>query len=90
MVVEFASFNSIVSSSLDKATLSNSVLSNKLLEIDQDYKSIYETLKPTEDLIKDELISNINHIKKNFYWYEKLMNDQALTEEEFSYFESVD
>ena len=87
MVVEFASFNSIVSSSLDKATLSNSVLSNKLLEIDQDYKSIYETLKPTEDLIKDELISNINHIKKNFYWYEKLMNDQALTEEEFGYFE---
>ena len=54
MVVEFASFNSIVSSSLDKAT------------------------QPTEDLIKDELISNINHIKKNFYWYDKLMNDQHL------------
>jgi len=84
MFVEFASFNSIVSSSLDKATLSNSVLSNKLLEIDQDYKSIYETLKPTEDLIKDELISNINRIKNNFYWYEKLINDQSLTEEEFS------
>jgi hypothetical protein len=91
LYVEFLSFNPIISPSLNQATLDNNKLSTKLLEIQHDYTAINESLKPMEEIIKDELISNITYIKEHFDWYEKLVSNQpSFTNNELEYFKSQD
>ncbi|MUU77115.1 hypothetical protein [Winogradskyella endarachnes] len=68
MSIQFLPVNPILSSSLDHVASNNSDLSNKLLEIQQDYNVMDRTLRPMEDIMKDELIKNINYIKDNFSW----------------------
>ena len=89
--VQFAPINPIMSSALENATSNNSELSQKLLEIEQYYKSMESTLKPMEKIITDELISNLRYIKDNFSWYEKLVSFSAkFTVDEYKYFGSDD
>ncbi|MBC3846288.1 hypothetical protein H8K90_07850 [Winogradskyella echinorum] len=89
--VQFAPINPIMSSALENATSNNSELSQKLLEIEQYYKSMESTLKPMEKIITDELISNLRYIKDNFSWYEKLVSFNAkFTVDEYKYFGSDD
>ncbi|NRD20063.1 hypothetical protein HNV08_08380 [Winogradskyella eckloniae] len=89
--IQFLPVNLIVSSSLNKVASQNTTLANKLMEIEQDYIVVDKTLRPMEDIMKDELIKNINHIKENFSWYEKLVgNNGKFTVEEYKYFGSDD
>ncbi|WP_367179563.1 DUF6090 family protein [uncultured Winogradskyella sp.] len=89
--IQFLPVNPVLSSSLDKVSSQNTALANKLLEIEQDYNVVDKTLRPMEDIMKDELIKNINHIKDNFSWYEKLVGDNgSFTVEEYKYFGSDD
>ncbi|WP_439153046.1 hypothetical protein [Winogradskyella sp.] len=60
-------------SKIETASLSKSELSDKLIEIEQFYKVAVSGLSKMDVIITDELISNINHIKDNYYWYEKLV-----------------
>ncbi len=88
--VDFLDYSSVISSSLDKATILNDTLSKKLLEIDQLYTTASKSLSAMEALIGNELIANITHIKDNYDWYEKLVTAGTFTPEEFTYFESID
>ncbi|WP_178985402.1 DUF6090 family protein [Winogradskyella helgolandensis] len=89
--IQFLPVNPILSSSLDHVTSSNSILAKQLLDIEQDYNVMDRTLRPMEDIMKDELIKNINYIKDNFTWYEKLVGDNRnFTVEEYKYFGSDD
>lgn len=89
--VQFAPINPILSSALENTSLNNTDLSNKLLEIEQDYKLMDRTLRPMERIITEELITNMRYIKDNFDWYEKLVTQNSkFTLEEFSYFGSQD
>jgi len=89
--VQFAPINPILSSALENTSLNNTDLSNKLLEIEQDYKLMDRRLRPMERIITEELITNMRYIKDNFDWYEKLVTENSnFTLEEFSYFGSQD
>lgn len=89
--VQFAPINPILASALENATMTNTSLSNKLLEIEQDYKSIDNTLKPMEAIITEELVSNLRYIKVNFNWYEKLVTvNSNFSLDEYKYFGSDD
>ncbi len=89
--VQFLDVNPILSSAVEKATMQNTLVSNKLLEIEQDYKSMDRTLRPMENIIKDELVANLRYIKDNFDWYEKLVGeDRNFTVDEYKYFGSDD
>ena len=44
-----------------------------------------------EQVITDLLIENINYIRKNFAWYEKIaLLNGKFTKEEYAYFKSTD
>ncbi|MFP4846738.1 hypothetical protein [Winogradskyella sp. PE311] len=89
--IQFLPVNPIVSSIIEKASLINSDISNKLVQIEQVYKSVELGLRPMEDIIKNELIANLRYIKDNFNWYEKLVIDNSsFTIEEYKYFGSDD
>ncbi|MDT0554843.1 hypothetical protein [Patiriisocius hiemis] len=88
--VDFLPFNPVISTSIDKATITNDSLSLKLLDIEQVYKQGDKNLKLTEQPVLQELLNNINYIKDNFSWYEKFLNGEKFTLEEYSYFESSD
>jgi hypothetical protein len=91
LYVEFLPVNPIMSSVLEKASASNTDLAKKLLEIEQDYQLAERSLRPMEEIIKDELVSNITYIKDNFDWYEKLVGDKPnFTVDEYQYFFSTD
>ncbi|SDT09790.1 hypothetical protein [Winogradskyella sediminis] len=89
--VQFAPINPILSTAFDNTSINSSSLTDKLLEIQQDYKSIDRTLKPMEDIITEELVANLRHIKDNFNWYEKLVSfNGKFTVDEYRYFGSDD
>lgn len=88
--VDFLPFNPVISTSIDKATITNDSLSLKLLDIEQIYKQADKNLQLTEQPVLQELLNNINHIKDNFNWYEKFLSGKKFTAEEYSYFESPD
>jgi len=88
--VDFLDVNPVVSSSLDKATILNDSLSKKLLDIDQLYNGAGKGLTLMEGIISAELIKNLNHIKENFQWYNKLVSGGSFTIEEYKYFGTPD
>ncbi|MFK7834545.1 MAG: DUF6090 family protein [Winogradskyella sp.] len=89
--IQFLPVNPIISATLERATVHNTAITNKLAEIEQDYKLMSRTVRPMEDIIKDELIKNLNHIKTNFSWYEKLVTTNSnFTVDEYKYFGSDD
>ncbi|MBU2929020.1 hypothetical protein [Winogradskyella psychrotolerans] len=89
--VQFAPINPMLSTALENASINNSSLSNKLLEIEQYYESMDRKLKPMENIITDELVANLRQIKDNFNWYEKLVSfNGKFTVDEYKYFGSDD
>ena len=85
--IQFLPLNPILSSAIDTATAHESLLSQHLLTIEQDYKVTDRTLQPMQDVITNELITNLNYIKDHFSWYENLVGtERQFTTEEYAYF----
>jgi len=75
---------------LEKAISRNDSLANVLSDIQFIYTNLNSTLKLSEEIIFSEMKDNLNYIKDNFSWYEKLYTGQDLTTEEYNYFDSQD
>ncbi|MFD1061815.1 DUF6090 family protein [Winogradskyella litorisediminis] len=89
--IQLLPINPISDSKLNEAISSKTELSDKLIEIEEDYNAIIIGLRLMDNTITKELISNLNHIKENYDWYEKLIIPNSnFTVDEYKYFGSTD
>ncbi|WP_299128638.1 hypothetical protein [uncultured Winogradskyella sp.] len=89
--IQLLPINTVATANLEKVALNKTALSDKLIEIEQVYSFSIAGLRKMDAIITDEFISNINHIKNTYDWYEKLiLPNSNFTVDEYKYFSSTD